>query len=164
MKKYHECAVVRNGQSIEGYFVFKSDGNLKKEIQKLNRQWYLMNKEQFTELVMNGNVQYLVYDGKNIVCRYTSEEERQVRRLGKTKEFMRESEEHYFDMDLSFKFKHIIAASKAFGLADGVGTVTKILGLDMLMIYFYGTIRSMLDALDEISKLTGNKGVTKSFV
>lgn len=164
MKKYHECAVVRNGNNIEGYFVFKSDGNLKRELQKLSKQWYLMNKEQFTELVINENVQYLVYDNKNIVCRYTNEEERQVIKLGTTKEFMRESEMHYFDMDLSFKLKHIIAASKAFGLAAGTGTVAKILGFDMLMIYLYGTKRSMLDVLDEISKLTCNKGIIKSFV
>jgi len=153
MKPLHECAVVKDGNKRVAYFITETNNFL--DIDNIIlKPWRLIDSSKFEQLVANNQVQFLTFENNTIKCNYTLEEMNALkRRLGKN--FVERSQENYWSMDMSFKNRHVQAATAGKAIACCCASIEKIFGMYMIPIYMYGTMVSMTNMIHELEKEVG---------
>lgn len=156
MKRYHECALVKDGNKRVGYFIIDTNCTYLKDAMSV--PWRYVDSFQFEELVKSDQVQYLVYDNGSIKCKYTDEERAILTKLlGSRSNFIQESETNYFSMDCTFTAKHVELASKGYPVvACCVGEITSLLGVKLVMLYFYGSQQNLNSIYGDICSAIPN--------
>ncbi|MBO5387278.1 MAG: hypothetical protein J6A59_03960 [Lachnospiraceae bacterium] len=152
MKRYHECAIVKDGNKRVGYFYTDMNGASVLKDKDL-KPWIYADANKFTQLVAANQVQYLTLGPNNsIICKYTEEEVQSLSRHPSiSKGFIEETQSNYFDMDASFKYQHVnIAMNNPNYIAGCVGEVTSLLGIKVVLLYFVGNQDSLLRFCEEI--------------
>lgn len=153
MKPLHECAFVKDGNKRVAYFV--SEISITPNIDEvLSRPWRIIESSQFEQLVANNQVQFLVFDNNTIKCRYTQEELAALKhRFGG--KFIIKTQDDYWNMDVSFKSRHIQAATSGKAIACSCASIEKVLGMHMIPIYMYGSVPFMINMIQELELEVG---------
>lgn len=146
MKPIMESAVIKDGNKRVQYMIADTHG---KPYDGQLGIWDRVDNTRFEELVKNNQVQFLVWENNAIKCRYTPEE---IKSLGKrfNKEWIQMSQENYWSMDLTFKYKHIESASRCIGIACSTMQVTQTFNLYSLPITMYGNVAFMVNMINEL--------------
>ena len=153
MKPIHECAVIKDGNKRSGYFIAEAP-EFKGLKDVLSKPWTMVSSNEFEELVKQDRVQYLVWEDNRIKCRYTKEELKKLKG-NYTKGWVEETEQHYWDMDLSFKAKHIGACAKHGALAISCAEMHSTLGMPTISLFIFGQKFRVDELLRVSSLLTG---------
>lgn len=135
MKRFHECAIVKDGNKRVGYYItecaYASDS--------MNTRWYLINSNSFEDLVKSNQVQYLVYENGTIKCRYTDEEKNYLlRSLNVKNDFIVNTESNYFSMDVQFNAKHVNLSENYSIVACSLGEISSFLGMKIFVFILTG--------------------------
>lgn len=161
VKPLHECAVIKDGNKRVGYFVMQADSVIP---DSLTAPWIFMDREAFTEAVKANQVQYLVFENNSIRCRYTQEEAAELRKKHLTNAWLEETQDNYWNMDVTFKSKHINAQTVfPEAICMTFGSPTKVFGMSMIPIYMYGYIPAMVNLINILSNKVNNPNLNNTF-
>ena len=159
MKSLHECAVIKGGNKRVGYFVVDVDSNSPTDV--VQKHWILVGKDNFESLVQQNRVQYLVWEDNTIKCRYTEEERFELKRHHMNDDVLALTEKYYFDMDVTFKCRHINLSSQIAGsICVSFGSPNKTFGVTLIPIYMCGYVPAMIGLLDAWSQRVNNNLMT----
>lgn len=139
MKRFHECAVVKDGNAYVGFFICDTGGTSVVGNPNLS-PWTYVEKQEFERLVNLNQVQYFVPNTQGFKIEYTEEEVQEYKRKRVSEKFIEETKKNYFNMDCSFKFDHVYKSFNYPGVvASCIGEVTSILGAKVVLMYFVGS-------------------------
>lgn len=151
MKPIHECAVVKDGNRRAAYLITQTSSCCNADV--VHKHWELVDAQKFEQLVKENQVQFLTYENGAIKCRYTNEEFDVMKRTMK-KDLILNMQEHYWEQDVTFKFRHVMAANSCKGIACSLAGIVKVLGMTQLPIFMYGDVNIMMNMLDELRQRT----------
>lgn len=123
----------------EAYFICNSN----KPGQVLKEKWDMVKAADFEKMVKDNMVQFLVWKNGAIKCEYTEEEVKAFKLNKVGKEFLKESIDNYWNMDVSFKMRHVNAATNNAAIAASVAGIQKTFGAYTVAMYMYGNINAM---------------------
>lgn len=153
MKRYHEAAVIKKGNERIGFIM--EDHAIDIPLNKnYLRDWQIIDKSTFTDLVKNGDVAYLSFKDGRVVCDYTEEEINHLNKGMKIPlDYIKATESNYWEMDLTFKASHIAAAQQCPNcVAIAMGETVKIFGITSVLLYAYGgrdTLRMLFNGVSD---------------
>ncbi len=152
MKKYHETAIVVNGNDVIGYFV--QDLENKPLNPKDVKEPVFVPAKQFNEMVQRGEVQYLEWFRGSVVASYTDEEIAHLQKLGVSQQLIEDTKNSYFEKDMRFDAKHVALAfdeHNAF-VAGCPGKIVSLMGIKMIKIMFVSRQDKLESFRNEIVK------------
>lgn len=152
MKRYHEIAMVANGNDAVGYFVQDFE-NKPFNPSDVKKPVFVPTKE-FGEMVQRGEVQYLEWFRGSVVASYTDEEIAHLQKLGMGQQLIEDTKNNYFEKDMRFDAKHVALAfdeHNAF-VAGCPGEIVSLIGIKMIKITFVGKRNKLESFCNEIVK------------
>lgn len=160
MKPLHECGVIKDGNKRVAYLVTETnkwaDGNV------TDKQWNIVLAKEFEDLVKNNKIQFLVWSNNTIKCKYTEEELKILRGKGWKDNLIKHTQDNYWTMDLSFKYRHINYVLRDNAIACSLAGITKMFGMHMIPMYMYGNVFLMEKMVTDLTFIVNNS-LTKTF-
>lgn len=151
MKPLHECAVIKNGNARVAYLV--AETNILPDNDIINKKWNYVTRFAFEEFVKRDMVQGMIWENNGIKIHYNEEELAAITNRVYKKEVVDDMLKNYWNLDVTFKEKHVLLTYKDGAIACCVGAMHKLLGINMINIYMYGYVDYMFRMLKELSQL-----------
>lgn len=150
MKRYHDVAMVVNGDKTVGYFIQDTGGrpHNPKEIDEC----FFVTMDEFNRLVQRDEMQHLRWFRESVEASYTDEEVAQMKKFGISQAIIENTEKNYFELNARFDARHAALAYDSHNnfVAGCVGEVISMMRIKMVQVIFTGIQNKLSTFHDEI--------------